>query len=287
MTNANAQIVVPKTEQNQSSPSAISSTHFFVPIIGFVTLLGLAFWLTPYDPTKADFLSRLQPPSPAHWFGTDQLGRDIATRILHGSVWSIGLAFIISTLGGIVGVIVGLVAGSSRNWFDHVMMRVTDSFFAFPELIAAIAISGILGPSTTNMVIALAMVSWMRYARLARSLTLDLSQADFVLQAHLNRLPLWRIYWRHYLPNMKLSILVLWTSLWSRSILSISALSFLGFGVQPPVAEWGAMLMDGKPYMQSAPHIMIFPGAAVLICVLCLNLIGDSLRDRLQKPAHQ
>ena len=287
MTISNAPDTASDIDLRLPEHAGFSAMPSFAVLTGLIILFGLAFWLTPYDPTKADFLARLQPPSTTHWFGTDQLGRDIATRILYGSIWSIGLAFIISTLGAIIGIAVGLTAGSSNSWFDHVLMRITDSFFAFPELIAAIAISGILGPSTTNMVIALVLVSWMRYARLARSLTWELSKTDFILQAHLNHLPRWRIYWRHYLPNMKLSILVLWSNLWSRSILSISGLSFLGFGVQPPVAEWGSMLMDGKPYMQSAPHIMIFPGLAVLISVLSLNLIGDSLRDRLQKPAHQ
>ncbi|HAT87672.1 MAG TPA: sodium:proton antiporter, partial [Rhizobiales bacterium] len=151
------------------------------------------------------------------------------------------------------------------------------------ELIAAIAIAGILGPSTSNMVIALVMVSWMRYARLTRSLTLELSKKDFITQAYLNHLPFRLILWRHYLPNLKLGLLVLWTNMWARTILSISGLSFLGFGVQPPEAEWGAMLLDGKSYMQTAPHLMIFPGLAVLIAVLSLNLIGDQLRDHIEK----
>ncbi|MCT4657253.1 MAG: ABC transporter permease [Cohaesibacter sp.] len=226
---------------------------------------------------------RLKPPSLQHWFGTDNLGRDVATRILYGTGWSLGLAFLISGLGAVVGVLVGLSAGSAPRWFDQFLMRITDSFFAFPELIAAIAIAGILGPSTVNMVIALVMVSWMRYARLTRSLALELSKKDFITQAHLNHLPFRLILWRHYLPNLKLGLLVLWTSMWARTILSISGLSFLGFGVQPPQAEWGAMLLDGKSYMQTAPHLMIFPGLAVLVSVLSLNLIGDQLRDHVEK----
>jgi peptide/nickel transport system permease protein len=254
-----------------------------------IVVLGLLFvavlMLTPYQPNEANFLMRLKPPSAAHWFGTDNLGRDVATRILYGAGWSLGLAFLISGLGAVVGVLVGLSAGSAPRWFDQFLMRITDSFFAFPELIAAIAIAGILGPSTSNMVIALVMVSWMRYARLTRSLTLELSKKDFITQAHLNHLPFHLILWRHYLPNLKLGLLVLWTSMWARTILSISGLSFLGFGVQPPEAEWGAMLLDGKSYMQTAPHLMIFPGLAVLIAVLSLNLIGDQLRDHVEKTS--
>ncbi len=252
-----------------------------------IVVVGLAFaaafMLTPYQPNEANFLMRLKPPSATHWFGTDNLGRDVVTRILYGAGWSLGLAFLISGLGAVVGVLVGLSAGSAPRWFDQFLMRVTDSFFAFPELIAAIAIAGILGPSTSNMVIALVMVSWMRYARLTRSLTLELSKKDFITQAYLNHLPFRLILWRHYLPNLKLGLLVLWTNMWARTILSISGLSFLGFGVQPPEAEWGAMLLDGKSYMQTAPHLMIFPGLAVLIAVLSLNLIGDQLRDHIEK----
>lgn len=256
-----------------------------IAIVLLVLLFLAAFVFTPYQPNEANFLMRLKPPSPDHWFGTDNLGRDVATRILYGTGWSLGLAFVISGLGAVVGVLVGLSAGSAPRWFDQFLMRITDSFFAFPELIAAIAIAGILGPSTVNMVVALAMVSWMRYARLTRSLTLELSKKDFITQARLNHLPFYLILWRHYLPNLKLGLLVLWTNMWARTILSISGLSFLGFGVQPPEAEWGAMLMDGKAYMQTAPHLMIFPGLAVLIAVLALNLIGDQLRDHVEKSS--
>ncbi|WP_421783430.1 ABC transporter permease [Kiloniella litopenaei] len=243
-------------------------------------LLGFVF--TPYDPVETDFLNRLSPPSWQNWFGTDQMGRDIATRILYGAGWSVGLALIVSTTGAVIGTIVGLLAGSLGRFVDGFCMRVTDSFFAFPELIAAIVITGVLGPNTVNMVIALILVSWMRFARLVRALTDDVKQRDYVLQAKLNRIPYLLILTRHYIPNIVLSIIVVWTSSWSRTILSISGLSFLGFGVQPPQAEWGAMLLDGKPYMLTAPHVMIFPGVAVLITVLVLNLMGDHLRDYLQ-----
>ncbi|WP_305986820.1 ABC transporter permease [Roseibium sp. MMSF_3544] len=243
------------------------------------TLVAAGFSFTPYAPNAADFLNRLSPPSAEHWFGTDQLGRDVATRILYGGVWSIGLAFLITSIGAVVGTIVGLAAGHFGRAADTTLMRVTDSFFAFPELIAAVTIAGVLGPSTTNMVMALILVGWMRFARLVRGLSVDLAHRDFVTQARLNGLPSWLILSRHILPNVGPSLLVLWTNSWSRTILSISGLSFLGFGVQPPNAEWGAMLLDGKAYMQTAPHLMIFPGLAILVTVLSINLTGDRLRD--------
>ncbi|MEP3603868.1 MAG: ABC transporter permease [Stappiaceae bacterium] len=256
----------------------------------FLTRLGIAalllllaaaagFVLSPYTPNTPDFLDRLSPPTKSHWFGTDQLGRDVATRILYGGVWSIGLAFLITTIGAITGTAIGLAAGHFGRAADVTLMRVTDSFFAFPELIAAVTIAGVLGPSTTNMVLALVLVGWMKFARLVRSLSVDLVHRDFVVQARLNELPSGLILWRHILPNIGPSLLVLWTNSWSRSILSISGLSFLGFGVQPPNAEWGAMLLDGKAYMQTAPHLMIVPGLAILVAVLSINLTGDRLRD--------
>jgi len=254
-------------------------TRIATAMIGLGLVLWLAFWLTPYQPAQADFLDRLSPPNAEHWFGTDQLGRDIGTRLLHGMLWSLGLSLIIATIGLCVGTIVGLIAARSGRLGDFALMRTTDSFFAFPELIAAVAFAGLFGPSTTNLVIALSIVSWMKFARLARSLAHGLDERDFVIQARLNGLSPVLILWRHILPNVIPSLLVLWTNAWSRTILSVSGLSFLGFGVQPPTAEWGAMLLDGKPYMQTAPHIMIFPGLAVLISVLAINLVGDRLRD--------
>lgn len=245
------------------------------------TGLALGLWLTPYEPSAADFLNRLAPPGSHHWFGTDHLGRDIGTRLLYGTFWSLGLSLVISLSGLVIGTMIGLVAGTAGRLTDMTLMRITDSFFAFPELIAAVTFAGVFGPSTTNLVVALSVVSWMKFTRLSRSLSLSVGEQDFVIQARLNGLTRGRILWRHILPNVIPSLLVLWTNSWSRTILAVSGLSFLGFGVQPPAAEWGAMLLDGKPYMQSAPHLMIFPGLAVLISVLVINLAGDRLRDLL------
>ncbi|WP_412563206.1 ABC transporter permease [Thalassobius sp. MITS945101] len=250
-----------------------------------ILIVGFGLLATPYDPTQADFLNRLAPPSASHWFGTDHLGRDIATRVLYGSFWSLGLSLCVVSIGAVIGTLVGLVAAQSGRWVDLVLMRTTDSFFAFPELIAAVIIAGLFGPSTLNLVLALIVVSWMKFARLVRSLAITVVQQDYVLQARLNELQGWRILALHILPNVLPGVFVLWTNSWSRTILAISGLSFLGFGVQPPNAEWGAMLLDGKAYLHTAPHLMIFPGLAVLIAVLTINLTGDRLRDRLADDA--
>lgn len=263
------------------TPLARFTRRICLALAALAVLLCLGFVLTPYGPAQADFLNRLAPPGAAHWFGTDHLGRDIGTRLLFGLVWSLGLSLLISGIGLAVGTLVGLIAARTGRLGDFALMRVTDSFFAFPELIAAVAVVGLFGPSTLNLVIALSVVSWMKFARLSRSLALSVRDRDFVLQARLNGLSSWHILWRHLLPNIIPSLLVLWSNSWSRTILSVSGLSFLGFGVQPPQAEWGAMLLDGKPYMQTAPHVMIFPGLAVLVSVLLINLTGDRLRDLL------
>lgn len=263
------------------TPLARFSIRIGAAVMALSLLLALAAVLTPYAPAQADFLDRLTPPNARHWFGTDHLGRDIGTRLLYGLVWSLGLSLVISGIGLIVGTLVGLIAARTGWLGDMALMRMTDSFFAFPELIAAVAFVGLFGPTTVNLVIALAIVSWMKFARLARSLALSVTGRDYVVQARLNGLNGWQILWRHLLPNVVPSLIVLWTNSWSRTILSVSGLSFLGFGVQPPEAEWGAMLLDGKPYMQTAPHVMIFPGLAILLSVLAINLTGDRLRDLL------
>lgn len=254
-----------------------------VGVVVVAALVAAGMWLSPYSPSEADFFSRLLPPNASHWFGTDQLGRDIGTRLLYGAMWSLGLSFLISAFGLIVGTLVGLLAAQVGKLGDLAIMRVTDSFFAFPELVAAVTIAGLFGPSTINLVIALMVTSWMKFARLARSLSLSLGEQDFVIQARLNGLSSLGILWRHVLPNVIPSLLVLWTSSWSRTILAVSGLSFLGFGVQPPTAEWGAMLLDGKSQLQTAPHVMVFPGLAVLVAVLAINLTGDRLRDLLAR----
>lgn len=252
-------------------------------VLAIAGLIALAVWVSPYSATETDFLSRLLPPSGQHWLGTDHLGRDIGTRLAYGTVWSLGLSFAISLIGLIIGTMVGLIAARIGWLGDFALMRLTDSFFAFPELIAAVTVAGLFGPSTTNLVIALIVVSWMKFTRLARSLALSIGEKDFVIQAQLNGLSPLRILVGQILPNIMPSLLVLWSQSWARTILAVSGLSFLGFGVQPPQAEWGAMLLDGKAHMQTSPHMMIFPGLAVLLAVLAINLTGDKLRDILSK----
>lgn len=244
-----------------------------------VALAVLGPLLAPHDPTAINIPARLSPPSDEWWLGTDALGRDILSRLLHGARWSLGLAFMISLIGLIVGTCVGLVAALGGKAVDWAVMRVVDSFLAFPELVAAVVIAGILGGGVSSLILALSLTSWMRYARVARGVGLSLRTRGYVVQAKLAGMSPFAIARWHYLPSLLPSLIVVWTGMFARAILGISALGFLGFGVQPPMPEWGSMLLDARIHMRAAPLQMIWPGLAVVSCVLAINLAGDALRD--------
>jgi peptide/nickel transport system permease protein len=244
-------------------------------------LVGVGPMLTPYDPTAINIPDRLSPPSAEFLLGTDALGRDILSRLLHGARWSLGLAFLISLIGLCIGTLVGLAAALGGKLADWIVMRTTDTFLAFPELVAAVVIAGMMGASTWSLIFALSITGWMRYARVARGIGLSLQTRGYVVQAKLAGLPLMSIARWHYLPSLAPSLMVVWTGAFARAILGISALGFLGFGIQPPTPEWGAMLLDARVHMRSTPLQMIWPGLAVVICVLAINLAGDTLRDAL------
>nr|WP_299969779.1 ABC transporter permease [uncultured Roseobacter sp.] len=237
--------------------------------------------LAPHDPTQINIPQRLSPPGPDWWLGTDAMGRDILSRLLHGARWSLGLAFLISVAGLLIGTLAGLVAALGGKLADWVVMRTTDTFLAFPELVAAVVIAGLLGAGTGSLIFALTVTGWMRYARVARAIGLSLGTRGYVVQGRLAGLsPLAIARW-HYLPSLMPSLAVVWTGMFARAILGISALGFLGFGVQPPLPEWGTMLLDARIHMRSTPLQMIWPGLAVVVCVLAINLAGDALRDAL------
>lgn len=243
--------------------------------------------LAPYDPIAINIPKRLSPPGEEFFLGTDALGRDILSRLLHGARWSLGLAFLISLIGLLLGTVIGLAAALGGKLADWAVMRATDTFLAFPELVAAVVIAGFMGAGTWSLIFALSVTGWMRYARVARSIGLSLHTRGYVIQAKLAWLSPWSIARWHYLPSLLPSLTVVWTGMFARAILGISTLGFLGFGVQPPMPEWGTMLLDARIHMRSTPLQMIWPGLAVVISVLVINLAGDALRDALAEEGRQ
>ena len=250
-------------------------------VIAMVLLAALGPMLAPYDPNAINIPKRLSGPSPEFLLGTDALGRDILSRLLYGARWSLGLAFVISVISMVIGTTIGLAAALGGRLADWAAMRTTDTFLAFPELVAAIVIAGLMGAGTWSLIFALSVTGWMRYARVARGIGLSVQSRGYVVQARLAGLPSWSIARWHYLPSLIPSLTVVWTGMFARAILGISALGFLGFGVQPPNPEWGSMLLDARVHLRSTPLQMIWPGLAVVICVMAINLAGDALRDAL------
>lgn len=254
-----------------------------VVAVVFVLIAVCGPFVAPHDPSEIDVPNRLSPPSAGWLLGTDALGRDIFSRLLHGARWSLGLAFLISVIGLCIGTLVGLAAALGGRLADWLVMRTTDTFLAFPDLVAAVVIAGVLGAGTGSLIFALSVTGWMRYARVARGIGLSVASRGYVTQARLAGLSPWAIARWHYLPSLLPSLTVVWTGMFARAILGISALGFLGFGVQPPLPEWGTMLLDARIHMRSTPLQMIWPGLAVVASVLAINLAGDALRDALAK----
>ena len=235
--------------------------------------------LAPYDPLLQELGTRLQPPSPQHWLGTDSLGRDIASRILYGARISLIVGVVVVASAGVVGTAIGLVAGYAGGLVDDALMRLTEVFLAFPALILAMAIAGALGPSLTNAIIAIAAVTWAVYARLVRGQILSLRRREFVEAARAIGASRTRIVLRHLLPNALAPLMVQASFDLGSSIIAAAGLSFIGFGAQPPTPEWGVMISEGRNYISTQPWLSLFPGLAILLAVGSFNLLGDGLRD--------
>jgi peptide/nickel transport system permease protein len=251
-------------------------------ILTVVTIAALgAGLIAPYDPTELDATANLAPPSSDHWLGTDNLGRDLFSRLLHGARWTLGAAGLAAAGIVVLGVTIGIVAGYFGGLIDDLLMRLVDVLLAFPSMILALAIVGMLGPSLTNVLIGMVAVWWVDYARVVRGLTLKVVQNDYVLSAHCCGCGSGRMILRHVLPNVIPSVIVLATLELGALMLAISGLSFLGLGAQPPTPEWGTMLSDGRLFFLNAPQLMMYPGIAITLVVMGSNLLGDGLRDAL------
>lgn len=252
-------------------------------LLAFLILLIVIFpeILTSKDPNAAVMMDALQAPSRAHPFGTDKLGRDLFARVVYGARTSVPTAFLLVFLIFSIGSFLGIIAGYFGGFIDALIMRIADIMIAFPGLVLAMAIVGILGPNLMNAVLAIAAVSWPKYARLARSLVLKIRQRDYVAAAVLTGSRTGYIL-RRYMFRLSLPTLIVTAATdIGKMMLEMAALSFLGFGAQPPTPEWGLMLNEGRSYLQIAPWLMIYPGLAMFLVVSVFNLIGDSLRDLL------
>ena len=262
------------------------SKHSWQGIIAFLFVLITvmasiyAFGWLKYDPNTTDLGDRLQEISMLHPLGTDHLGRDVLTRLLLGGQQTLGYSLLALGAALLIGIPFGLIAGYSRGWIDRIFMRIADGFLSFPDTIVAIVLSGLLGAGIGNLVLAIVIVKWVNYARLVRSTVLSEAQKDYVQIARTNGLSPARIMRRHLLPHVIGHVLVLASLDLGKIILLISAFSYIGLGAQPPTPEWGAMLNDSRPYFQSRPELMIYPGLAIVSVVLLANMLGDYLRDR-------
>ena len=241
----------------------------------------LAPILAPKDPYHAVRLDSLKPPSKEYILGTDVLGRDIFSRIIYGTRTTLVMAFSLLAIVFFVGGTLGVIAGFYGGIVDNVIMKISDMMMAFPGLILAIAIAGILGPSTFNAVLAISLVTWPRYARLARSLTLKIRKNTYIEVAIMGGITPLNLFLKYLLPNIFPTMLVTATIDIGMLILEITSLSFLGVGVQAPIPEWGLMLNEGRLYIFKAPWLIYSPGIAIIIVVVIFNLLGDSIRDIL------
>jgi peptide/nickel transport system permease protein len=251
-------------------------------IVALIAVAALAGVLAPYSATIGDLAgSRLLPPGEQHWFGTDDLGRDIYSRILFGSRWTLYVVVLVAIIAAPIGLLVGTVAGYAGGWIDTVLMRITDIFLAFPKLILALAFVAALGPGIENAVIAIAITSWPPYARIARAETLTVRNSDYIKAVQLMGASPFRIVLRHIMPLCLSSLIVRVTLDMAGIILTAAGLGFLGLGAQPPLPEWGAMIASGRRFVLDQWWVAGVPGFAILIVSLGFNLLGDGLRDAL------
>ncbi len=237
-------------------------------------------WLAPYDPTALKILDRLQSPRAAHWFGTDELGRDVFSRVIFGARYSLLIGAMVVVVSMVCGVLLGLAAGFFRR-LDGPVMRLVDAMMSFPDILLAIALVAVLGASMTNVILALAIVYTPRVARVVRASTLVVRELLFIEAARALGIPTWRILFIHVLQNIASPILVQATFIFAYAVLAEAGLSFLGVGVPPVLPTWGSMISSGQQFAHQAIWLVVFPGIAIILSALSLQMVGDGFRDLL------
>jgi peptide/nickel transport system permease protein len=263
--------------------SFISNPAAFAGLVIITLLVLMTIFATLLSggitPIEQELSNRLAQPSAAHWFGTDELGRDIYVRVLHGARVTLTIVGLVSIVVAPVGLGVGTLAGFLGGWVDAVLMRITDIFLAFPRLVLALAFAAALGPGIENAVIAISLTAWPAYARIARAETVTIAGSDFIAAVKMQGASTWRILFKHIVPLCLSSVIVRLTLDMAGIILTAAGLGFLGLGAQPPTAEWGAMVSSGRDVILDQWWVATIPGIAIFIVSLGFNLLGDGLRD--------
>lgn len=262
-------------------------------VVCLIVVAALAPWLAPYSPTDGSLSAKLKPPfwleggSTAHLLGTDAFGRDVLSRLIHGARISLAVSLIAIVVSGATGVFVGLVSGYFGGWLDAVLSRLVDIGLSMPLILMAMLLAVAFGAGLSNIILVISLLLWPRYARQIRAEALSVAQQDYVVLARVAGCSAWRILWRHLLPNVVPTIIVLATLQVGYVIILESSLSFLGVGVPPPQPAWGVMVADGRGLIETSWWVSLFPGLAILLTVLTLNSFGDWTRDRLDPKLQQ
>lgn len=237
-------------------------------------------WIAPNDPVAVNLAYKLQSPSWQFPLGTDHLGRCNWSRILYGARISLGFALLIFISSLVIGLIVGTISGYKGGWIDYLLMRICDGILAFPNLILILGLVGIFGPGLPQVILALMLVQWVYYARIFRGMVLSLKEQNFIAAAKISGSSQRKIIIKHIIPNVLPPLMVIATLEIGWAIIDISALSFLGFGVDPPIPEWGAMIHEGKAYIRTNPELMLYPGLSIMLVIVTFNLLGEALAER-------
>lgn len=251
-------------------------------VLIIMSVVCLFAFLSPYDPNHLSLSERLLPPSSSHWFGTDDHGRDYFTRILYGGRVSLSVGLFSMMIATILGTIIGTISGYLGGFTDSLFMRFLDIFMSLPSFFVLMILNAYLKPSVQNIIIIIGLLSWMDVARIVRSQTMSIKEQEFMLYAKSIGVKMWRSIFRHIIPGVMPSIVVAASLNVANAILTESALSFLGLGVQPPASSWGSMLNNAQEYIGTATYLAVFPGILILVVILSFNVLGDALRDALE-----
>lgn len=259
----------------------ISTVLAFAVLFGILLMSILAPWLAPYDPLKIDMKNALLPPSKLHLLGTDNIGRDILSRVIYGGRQSIVLAAIATSMSMALGCIIGMIAGYFGSWVDVAITSISNIFQGLPGMTMMIAIAGLMGSGVTSMMLALVITSWVGFSRIVRGEVMKIKKEYFIEGLRSFGVGHMRILFYHDMPNLISSIVIIFATRIASSILSVASLSFLGLGLEPPTPDWGVMISDARMYYRTSPMLVIAPGVCIVLFSLCVNIIADWLRDRL------